>query len=313
MKEKILILIPVYNDNVSVNLLLQNIAATFDKRVNYSILLVNDGSTEPLKIVEGLPIQVLTINLKRNIGHQKAIAIGLAYCRINIACSKILIMDGDGQDNPEDALKLSQESGVNPDKIIVASRRSRQESRSFKLFYILYKLLFKILTGKRISFGNFMIIPKNVLDKLVFYSEIWNHLPGGIIKSGLPFNAVQIDRGKRYFEKSKMNFNALVLHGLGAISVFLDLIATRLLIFSFTLIVISLVIIISIIAIKSFTKLAIPGWTSTVVSSFIVILLQSFLLSLFTIFLYLISQSQRKFIPGDHYPDYIDTVVSRES
>jgi hypothetical protein len=40
----------------------------------------------------------------------------------------------------------------------------------------------------------------------------------------------------------------------------------------------------------------------------LIVLLQSFLLSLFTIFLYLSSQSQRKFIPANHYEDYTASV-----
>ena len=105
-----------------------------------------------------------------------------------------------------------------------------------------------------------------------------------------------------------MNFTSLLLHGLGAIAVFIDVIATRLLIFSMGMISIALLAILIITFIRVFTDLAIPGWASTVVSSLLIVLLQSFLLSLFTIFLYLSSQSQRKFIPAYHYQDYTGPV-----
>ena len=99
-----------------------------------------------------------------------------------------------------------------------------------------------------------------------------------------------------------------MIHGLGAIAVFIETIATRLLIFSLILIGVSLLAILVLVGVKAFTDLAIPGWTSTVISAMLVILLQSFLLSLFTIFLYLSSQSQRKFIPAHHYKDYTGPV-----
>ena len=105
-----------------------------------------------------------------------------------------------------------------------------------------------------------------------------------------------------------MSFNLLLMHGLGAIAVFIEIIASRLLIFSLLLIGISLIIILTILGIKIFTDKAIPGWASTVTSAMLIILLQSFLLSLFTIFLYLSSQSQRKFIPAKHYKDYTGDV-----
>jgi len=38
----------------------------------------------------------------------------------------------------------------------------------------------------------------------------------------IPIYKVAISRGKRYFGKSKMNFNSLILHGLGAMSVFIE-------------------------------------------------------------------------------------------
>jgi polyisoprenyl-phosphate glycosyltransferase len=99
-----------------------------------------------------------------------------------------------------------------------------------------------------------------------------------------------------------------VLHGLGAISVFLEKVAARLLILSFILIVVSIIGIVIVLGIKWFTNLAIPGWASTILSAMLIVLLQGFLLSLFTIFLFLSSQSQRKFIPAHHYKDYTGSI-----
>ena len=217
-------------------------------------------------------------------------------------------MDCDGEDRPEDAVALLKESQNNPDKIVFAYRKSRQEGTQIVLFYRLYKLMFLVLTGRKIAFGHFLVLPKSAADRLVHYSEIWNHIPGAILKSGLPFTTIVTHRGKRYEGQSKMNFTSLLLHGLGSIAVFIDTIAGRLLIFSIMTIILSLLTILVIIGIKMFTYLAIPGWASTVVSSLLIVLLQSFLLSLFTIFLYLSSQSQRRFIPALHYQDYTGQV-----
>lgn len=305
MTEQIIILTPVFNDSESLNNLLLQLKNSFAEftAANFSILVVNDGSTEniQLKNSTGWPLQIL--HLQRNIGHQKAIAVGLAYIKENLSCDKVLVMDCDGEDRPEDAISLIKTS-FNNDKIIFARRKSRQESNRFRFFYRLYKFVFRILTGKKIDFGNFMIMPKSLLDKSVYYSEIWNHIAGGILKAELPYSSIETHRGKRYAGDSKMNFTSLLIHGLGAIAVFIEVIASRLLLFSLALIGISLVVILAVIGIRTFTHLAIPGWTSTVVSAMLIVLLQSFLLSLFTIFLYLSSQSQRKFIPAHHYKDY---------
>jgi hypothetical protein len=243
------------------------------------------------------------LHLHHNIGHQKAIATGLAHIHHHMPCDHVLIMDGDGEDQPEDALNLLKKSEETT-KIIVARRKARKETMQFRFFYFIYKILFRSLTGKKIVFGNFMIIPGNYLHKLVYYSEIWNHLPAGIIKSDLPFTDIPVNRGARYSGSSKMSFQSLVMHGLGSIAVFLERVTSRLLIFSFVLIIVGILIILLIVFIRSFTDLAIPGWASTIVSSMLIVLLQGFLLSLFTVFLFLSFQSQHKFIPAHHYGDY---------
>jgi polyisoprenyl-phosphate glycosyltransferase len=303
------ILIPVYNDSESLNTLLTALGQSLEqlKDFQFTVVVVDDGSSEPVTIqTKLLPVRIL--HLQRNIGHQKAIAIGLAWINEHSPSDTVLVMDSDGEDRPEDAVALLTAAPASPGKIVFALRKSRQEGKRFRLFYRLYKLFFRILTGQRIAFGNFMLMPKTVLEKAVYYPEIWSHIAGGLLKAGLPYTAIETHRGKRYAGKSKMNFTALLLHGLGAIAVFMEVIATRLLIFSLLLIGFSLTAILILLGIKAFSDYAIPGWTSTVVSAMLIVLLQSFLLSLFTIFLYLSSQSQRKFIPAHHYTDYTGAV-----
>ena len=281
MAEQIIILTPVFNDGESLNMLLTELAESLKKFGNskFSVLIVDDGSTDNLTILPQTSFTIQILHLQRNIGHQKAIAIGLAYIKENLSCDKVLVMDSDGEDRPTDVAALLRNSINNPGKIIFAQRKSRQEGTGFRLFYRLY-------------------------------SEIWNHIAGGIMKTELPYLAVITNRGKRYAGKSKMNFLSLLMHGLGAIAVFIEVIASRLLIFSLLLIGISLLAILALLGIRTFTDMAIPGWTTTVASAMLIILLQSFLLSLFTIFLYLSSQSQRKFIPAHHYRDYTGTIES---
>lgn len=301
-----IILCPLYNDEDSFSVF----AAAVEKEVasipnyEFSFLIVNDGSDD-LKLSTRLPLTVL--HLHRNIGHQKAIAIGLAYAQQNMSFDTIIVMDGDGEDRPEDIAALLGNRNSST-QIVVARRASRQEGRSFRLFYHCYKWMFLLLTGKRIAFGNFMSIPRKYADKLVHYSEIWNHLAGAVIKSKFPYTAIDSHRGKRYAGNSRMNFTSLLLHGLGAIGVFIEIIASRLMVFSFLMIIVALAAILVIVYLKLFTTRAIPGWATTAVSSMLIVILQSFLLSLFTIFLYLSAQGQRKFIPAIHYQDYLRSV-----
>jgi hypothetical protein len=304
-----IILCPVYNDETSFNIFATEIERQFHQSLDreFSFLVVNDG-TPQLKLQTKFALTIL--HLHRNIGHQRAIALGLAYAHHHLLFDQIIIMDCDGEDKPEDLAVLLQKSNADS-RIVVAKRVSRQETKSFQFFYRIYKLLFFILTGKRISFGNFMLLPKKEADKIVHYSEIWNHLAGTIIKSKIPYSSIESHRGKRYEGKSKMDFTDLLLHGLGAIGVFIEIIASRLLIFSLFMITISVLAILIILFIKLFTARAIPGWATAALSSMLIVLLQSFLLSLFTIFLYLSFQGQRKFIPAHHFMDYVRSVETK--
>jgi len=301
-----LILCPVYNDGASFNLFAAAVEKLSEAMPGWklSFLVVDDGS-EHLQLDASLPVSI--IHLHRNLGHQKAIAIGLAYAHHHVDFDRLIVMDSDGEDRPEDirAMLLPPDAGI-----VVARRASRKEGLQFRFFYTLYKVLFALLTGKRISFGNFISFPRAELSRLVYFSEVWNHLAAALVKSKLHYNAVETHRGTRYAGESKMNFTALFLHGLGAIGVFVEVIAGRLLLFSFLMILIALAAIGVVLYIKYFTALAIPGWATTTLSTMVIVILQSFLLSLFTIFLYLSSQSGRKFIPATHYMDYVRSIVN---
>ena len=110
MPENFVIIIPQYNDWEALNLLITKINTDLNPSVlkNASILVVDDCSakdrTEPFVPFGGKLIQVL--RLYRNLGHQKAIAIGLSYVAEHIPCDKVIVMDADGEDAPSDINKL---------------------------------------------------------------------------------------------------------------------------------------------------------------------------------------------------------------
>ncbi|HVG14672.1 MAG TPA: glycosyltransferase [Chitinophagaceae bacterium] len=305
-----ILLCPLYNDEASFNIFAAAVEALNLNTGGNSIsfLVVNDG-TPTLRLKTSLPLTI--IHLHRNIGHQKAVAIGLSYAEHHLSFDQVIVMDCDGEDQPEDIrrlLEVTANAGI-----VVAKRISRQESKSFQFFYKIYKTIFLVFIGQRISFGNFMLLRKPEVAKIVHYSEIWNHLAGAIIKTKMHYTSISTHRGKRYEGTSKMNFTALLLHGLGAIGVFIETIAARMLIFSLIMILVSGITILSVLSIKFFTDKAIPGWTSIAISSMLIVLLQSFLLSLFTIFLYLSFGAQRKFIPAYHYNDYVRSVENPDN
>jgi hypothetical protein len=169
-------------------------------------------------------------------------------------------MDGDGEDTPDGALQLLRAfSGATA---IFAERSRRTESFVFRLFYHLYKVLHRMLTGISVRAGNFSILPSHYLVTLVVMSELWNHYAAAVFRSGLPFTTRPIPRGYRITGTSRMNFVSLTAHGISAISVFGDVVGVRLLIASMTGSLIAALGILAVTMIRIFTDQAIPGWAT---------------------------------------------------
>ena len=226
------VVIPLYNDWDALDLLLFEIkkSISFELFSKLSFVIVDDCSSIPCDIQRFSDYNLSIIRLWRNVSHQKAIALGLSYLTQETDFEKVIVMDSDGEDMPSHIQNLYNASLLEPDKIIFAKRVKRSEGLFFRMGYSVYKLLFGLLTGKVIEFGNFSILSFRQAQKLTYVSEIWNHFSGGIIRSKLPYISIPIERGVRLAGKSKMNFMSLFMHGLSAISVHLDTVAVRILI-----------------------------------------------------------------------------------
>jgi len=308
-------LTPIYNDWDSFAVLIQEINKLKQNLCTYNffVVAVNDGSTEDLPEdfdYKNIPVTVL--NLKINIGHQRAIAVGLQYIYNEVSdYDFVVVMDSDGEDKPQDIKELINKAEQEKEnKIIFAQRKKRQESTFFKVGYFFYKYLFYFLTGQKISFGNFSIIPTKLLSKVVHQNNIWNHYSGGIIQSKIPFEKVLLDRGKRYKGVSKMNFNSLIIHGLSSIAVYFDFLSLRILRYSLYGIGICFVSVLFILYQKIFTDNAIPGWASSLILIISGIILQLFSVTLIVLLLQL---SSRKNISAPNSKIYKNFIENEEN
>ena len=102
-----------------------------------------------------------------------------------------------------------------------------------------------------------------------------------------------------------MNFNSLILHGLGAMSVFIELIFTRILFFLIAFISLLIITTLAVLVIKLFTNLAIPGWTSNVTGVLTLAILQAIIIIMVSAFMVLNSRSTKLFIPAKDSKDFI--------
>lgn len=309
---KYLIVTPNYNDWQALSLLLPEIQNEVSSlHDEFDFLVIDDGSSgapsgenfsrETLKGFGRADI----LRLTRNLGHQRALAVALPYIYQNRQYDSILVMDSDGEDDPSDISRLLNEHKRAPEIIVFARRTGRSEGTAFQLFYFLYRKIFYVLTGEHIYFGNFSVIPRSALQKLVTVSELWEHYASSVLKAKIPHTSVPTRRGRRLWGKSKMPFLSLVRHALHSFSLYSDTIGIRIAVASLVLAALSCVMILVIFSIRLFTALAIPGWASYLVVSFIIIFLQSFSIFLLVSFMVVNTRTPSGFIPLRDYRYYI--------
>ena len=144
--KKFVILIPSYNDWDCLDLLIPAIdKAVRNIKNEISILVVNDGSTlkhnlsfkkNILKINE-----IRILNLKKNVKAQIAISTGLDQLRNEKFLGGVIIMDADGQDDPEKLPTIIEASNEDDYQTITVNRTKREEEILFQIFYKLYLIL----------------------------------------------------------------------------------------------------------------------------------------------------------------------------
>ena len=221
---KIKVLIQLYNDWQSVNQLIKKIDDIIaDIQHQFSIIIINDCSTEEkqrtfdqLENINSLKV----INMKINNGHARCIATGLKYIYEKEEFDYIIPMDSDGEDRPEEIKAFVDNLSYNPDVPIVGERVKRSEGIIFKTSYSIHKLITLIFTGKSIKFGNFTLLPKKTVQKLINEKATWSSFSGSLSKIENNLAIIPSERGIRYFGPSKMNFISLIKHSLSIIAVF---------------------------------------------------------------------------------------------
>ena len=305
------LIIPVFNDRKSCAVLLDQMAALFEGQ-DWRICVIDDGSTMDCPLLSDLIKSRLIgaiLRLPHNMGHQAAIACGIGYVAANWPGRNAVIMDADGEDRPEAVPSLL--SHLEQDKLcaVVAERQRRSEDLRFRLFYLIYKGLFRVLTGHKVDFGNFMVLSWPTVDRLASMHQIWLHLPGALVASRVPRKSVPTERGKRYEGESRMSFISLAVHGMRALMVFVETVLMRLIIGGVALMAMWLVLAAVALGLKM-TGNASPGWFTTIIGVFAVMVVQA--LGVFAALLILAGTARRQILRNASKA-YLDSVASVET
>ncbi len=267
---KLSIVVPVFNEQGNLPELLAQLVSVLENRLKlcYEIIFVDDGSEDrSWSIIEDLKkenFNVRGIRFSRNFGHQYALKAGID----NADGDAVVTMDADLQHPPELIIDFYEKwkSGY---KVVQGIRKDTKGAGLFKRFSssLYYRLInfisdVKIITGS----SDMRLIDKQVADELRRIKEGHLCLRGIIPWLGFQESMVEYVAPDRYSGVTKFTFGKMFRFAVDGIMSF-SIKPLRLSILAgFVISLVAFVYIIFALVASLVYKMAIPGWTSILVS-----------------------------------------------
>jgi len=265
------VVIPVYQSEDSIEILCNRINDSLSAiKINYEIILVNDGSTDDSwPIIESLAkqkIQIHGINLSRNFGQHYAIAAGLEYVR----GAWVVVMDCDLQDAPEDIPNLYKKAMEGWD-MVIGLRVSRQDSYFKKISSRLFYTIFSYLTNTKIDnrIGNFGIYSEKVIKSIKKLNE--QNRSFGLFVQWVGYNKtyIEVKHELRTFGESSYTFIKLLSLATDSIVAHSNLLLINTVKLGILIAVFSFLIAFWLVIRFFIWNIPINGWTSVMVSIYL--------------------------------------------
>ena len=201
MTPRLTVLIPVRDEEANILPLVEEIAAALDPVVAYEILYVNDGSADGtagavLRAAEARP-QVRLLALDANSGKAAALRAGAAAARGEL----LVLIDGDGQNNPVDIPRLLAAFDTSPGTGLAMAQRVGRKDTAFKRWQsrTANRIRRRLLADDTRDAGcGFALLPRAVFRSLPFFAGIHRFLPALVRREGHAVVFVDVvDRPRR--------------------------------------------------------------------------------------------------------------------
>src|ERR671922_2909454 len=200
------VVIPVYNEEENIEPLIQEINAALEPLgKQYEVVVVDDGSQDntfpTLAQLHRNERHLRVVRLKRNFGQTAALAAGLAHAEGEV----VVMMDGDGQNDPADIPALLAELDRGAD-LVSGWRYSRRDPLFSR------RLPSKIANGliswttqvKLHDYGcTLKAMRKDVAKNLKLYGEMHRFIPAIADERGAQIAELQVNHRPRLHGKSK--------------------------------------------------------------------------------------------------------------
>lgn len=213
--KKVTILIPCYNEEQSLPLLYEQLAALTDNHPEYDweILFVNDGSKDnTIGIIKQLQKmgganKISYVDLSRNFGKEAAMLAGFDYATGDC----MVIMDADLQHPPHLIPEMLQHWEAGYDDVYAKRTTRGKESWLRKNLSLLYYKLLQKTTRVEIlqNVGDFRLLDRKCIDTLKQLRESERYTKGMFCWIGFNKKEIEFEQGDRVAGETSWNYLSL--------------------------------------------------------------------------------------------------------
>jgi glycosyltransferase involved in cell wall biosynthesis len=263
------VIIPVFNEESNLVVLHDRLTKVIQELAhNYEIIFVDDGSVDgslqTLVDMNQKDDKVKIISFTRNFGQHIAITAGLEHSK----GEKVIIMDSDLQDKPEEIPKLLAKLDEGYD-IAYGYWKERTDNIFKRVTSKIYLALLARLSNQTVNpyISSFRIMTRRVVDAYNQFGERSRFYGGLVAWLGFPYAIVAIEHGERFAGKTKYSFWKMIKLAAEGVISFSDLPLRWIVYFGIAISGISFIFALFYFIAWLIWKTVVPGYTSIIVSS----------------------------------------------
>ena len=205
MKKNISIIIPVYNEELSIEKLYLEVKQTIEQEFNcYEIIFINDGSTDSssniIKNISNNDSNVILIDLNRNYGKSDALNEGFKLAQYDY----IVTLDADLQDDPKEISNLLEilDNGYD---CVSGWKKNRKDPLSKTIPSFFFNKFINFFSGLKLHDLNCGIkaYKKNAIKTLNIYGGLHRYIPLLLINNGYKVTECIVNHRPRLHGKTK--------------------------------------------------------------------------------------------------------------
>ena len=196
------VVVPVWNEERNLEPLIAEIEAALDGRLTYEMLYVDDGSTDDsharlLELRVGRRDRLRVLRHARRSGQSAALCSGVRAAR----ATWIATLDGDGQNDPGDILRLfelARDPAADPLLRMIAGQRRQRRDRWIK------RVSSRVANAvRRLLLRGLKVFHRETFLGLPCFDHMHRFLPALILREGLQVRSVEVHHRPRAAGRSK--------------------------------------------------------------------------------------------------------------